>query len=164
MQDRRVPLRIPEAEGSVALTSLVSCDGARQQWKAETRVTLPRRGEATPDHAEASVLGAYVAGEGCAGCPLLVRAHLKNAGPGGWARDTPLRLAVQWHAMDGTALDGRVSAIPGVDAGDEAVVGGTIRAPGTPGTYELWLGVVREPVQAPTFPPGALRRLVTVRP
>ena len=69
-----------------------------------------------------------------------------------------------WHAADGTPLDGRVSPLQDLDAGDEAVVGGTIQAPGTPGTYQLWLGVVREPMQAATFPPGALRRPVAVRP
>jgi hypothetical protein len=167
MQDRRVPLRIPDAEGSVALTSLVSCDGpagARRQWTAEARVTLRKSGEEPPGPAEASLRGAYVAAEGCAGCPLLVRAHVENAGRGGSPPVAPLRLAVQWHAMDGTALDGRLSGIVDVDAGDEAVVSGTIQAPEAPGTYEIWLGVVRSPGQATAFPPGALRRLVAVRP
>ncbi len=170
MQDRPVGLRVPEASGRVTLASLVSCARSareRQEWRADVPVLLAGRGpggEGAEPQANLEVLGGYAAAESCAGCPVPVRVHLRNVGEAAWTGSGPIRLAARWRADDGTGLARALGAARDVDAGDEAVISLTLPAPATPGSYELWVGAVREGTPAAALPSAGFRAAVTVRP
>src|SRR5207247_9180694 len=121
-------------------------------------------GEGPAPEAKLEVLGGYAATDSCAGCPVPVRVHLRNVGTAAWTVAGPIRLAARWRADDGPGLPRELGAARDIDAGDEAVIGVTLPAPATPGSYELWVGAVRGGTPVAALPSAGFRAAVTVRP
>jgi hypothetical protein len=150
MQERRVRARAPGTAGGVRLDSTVICRGAgsaRHQWAAEHQLTLqPTPGsddEVTID-LDAAYRGDYVPPVACVECPHVFRLHVQNTGSLLWKAGGRVHVGVQWTDAGGAhRLEHRLPLDRDIYPGQEAVIGGTIRAPSGPGVYDLRLGVIR---------------------